>query len=597
MLARTLNVLSVVYLHVYVPVHSNGLKDIAGYLGFSWTDPEASGLQSVVWRRRWEDRGSVVLQDKLTTYNLQDCDALRRVTEFLYEVCAGAVAGDRKNTEERGGHPVARVEELQPRFNRPDWKAIKFALPDFEFANERAYFDYQRSRVYIRTNGPLKSQKNRRRGRKGKKNFPANQWVELNAEKCPFCGCTDLTRTRNGKLARLAFDLRITRSGIRRWVTRFTTSWHQCVNCQKVFLPGDYLQLQEHFHSLKSWAMYEHLAHRTSCSCIAETLRECFGFPLYTAQVHTFQQLLARYYQETYQRLLKKLVAGHLVHADETEVTLKRVGKGYVWVFSNLEEVVFLYKPSREGAFLHDLLKGFCGVLVSDFYAAYDSLDCPQQKCLVHLIRDLNQDIQGHAWDEELKSLASDFGKLLRMIVCTIDQHGLKRYHLGKHKEDVDRFFESVASAEYRSELAEGYRVRLLRNRGKLFTFLDHDAVPWNNNNAEHAVKEFAHYRQYADGHISEAGLNDYLVLLSVRLTCKYKGISFLKFMLSRETDIDVFRENGRKRKPLPIVELHPEGFQTRRSSRKRLVVASLATSEPENGSQPKEKPDSSSGS
>ena len=52
-----------------------------------------------------------------------------------------------------------------------------------------------------------------------------------------------------------------------------------------------------------------------------------------------------------------------------------------------------MYRRSREGDFLHDLLKDFRGVLVSDFYAAYDSLDCPQQKCLIHLIRDFNQDI------------------------------------------------------------------------------------------------------------------------------------------------------------------------------------------------------------
>ena len=194
-----------------------------------------------------------------------------------------------------------------------------------------------------------------------------------------------------------------------------------------------------------------------------------------------------------------------------------------------------------------------------------------------------------------MKSLASDFGKLLRMIVATIDQHGLKRWHLSKHKRDVDRFFESVVSAEYRSELAESYRERLLRNRGKLFTFLDHDQVPWNNNNAEHAVKEFAHYREYADGQISEAGLSDYLVLLSVRLTCKYKGVSFLKFMLSRETDIDVFRDNGRKRKPLPTVELHPEGFRTPQSSRKRLEMASPETHQPEKAIQTLEKTESES--
>ena len=63
-------------------------------------------------------------------------------------------------------------------------------------------------------------------------------------------------------------------------------------------------------------------------------------------------------------------------------------------VFTNLEEVVFMYRPLREGGFLHDLLKDFHGVLISDFYAPYDALTCAQQKCLIHLIRDFNHDIQ-----------------------------------------------------------------------------------------------------------------------------------------------------------------------------------------------------------
>src|SRR5438270_11553512 len=36
-----------------------------------------------------------------------------------------------------------------------------------------------------------------------------------------------------------------------------------------------------------------------------------------------------------------------------------------------------------------------------------------QQKCLVHLLRDFNQDILANPWDEELKSLARVFGGLL----------------------------------------------------------------------------------------------------------------------------------------------------------------------------------------
>jgi hypothetical protein len=42
------------------------------------------------------------------------------------------------------------------------------------------------------------------------------------------------------------------------------------------------------------------------------------------------------------------------------------------------------------------MLKDFKGVLVSDFYSAYDAIPCPQQKCLIHLIRDLNDDVLKH---------------------------------------------------------------------------------------------------------------------------------------------------------------------------------------------------------
>jgi hypothetical protein len=79
--------------------------------------------------------------------------------------------------------------------------------------------------------------------------------------------------------------------------------------------------------------------------------------------VYYFKAMLARHYEPTYRGLLAKIVGGPLAHADETEVHLKDRGKGYVWVLTNLEEVFFLYRPTREGDFLHELLRGFRGVL------------------------------------------------------------------------------------------------------------------------------------------------------------------------------------------------------------------------------------------
>ena len=142
--------------------------------------------------------------------------------------------------------------------------------------------------------------------------------------------------------------------------------------------------------------------------------------------------------EETYKRLLEKIVAGSLIHADETEVNVKRVGKGYVWVFTNLEEVVYLYRPSREGDFLHDLLKGFRGVLRLRLLRRLRLAGLPAAEVPDPPDPGLQHGHQANPWDEELKSLASGFGTLLRAIVATIDQYGLKRRHLGKHRRDVD---------------------------------------------------------------------------------------------------------------------------------------------------------------
>jgi hypothetical protein len=74
---------------------------------------------------------------------------------------------------------------------------------------------------------------------------------------------------------------------------------------------------------------------------------------------------------------------------------------------------------------------------------------------------------------------------------------------------------------------AQSGQYRIIRNKSNLFKFLNCDGVLWKNNNAEQAIKRFAHYREIADGHLTENGLTDYLVLLSVNQTCEYKDISF----------------------------------------------------------------------
>ena len=80
---RAVNVLSTVHASVYVPTLSNTLKNIAGFLGFHWTDAQATGLDSIVWRSRWETTHDDSLKDRLLRYNREDCLGLKMVTDFV----------------------------------------------------------------------------------------------------------------------------------------------------------------------------------------------------------------------------------------------------------------------------------------------------------------------------------------------------------------------------------------------------------------------------------------------------------------------------------------------------------------------------------
>jgi hypothetical protein len=100
--------------------------------------------------------------------------------------------------------------------------------------------------------------------------------------------------------------------------------------------------------------------------------------------------------------------------------------------------------------------------------------------------------------------------------------------------------------AAYGSEFARHYQQRLLKYRDKLFTFLDHDGVPWNNNTAENAVKRFVSRRKVMGTPFTESGIRDYLLLLSLSQTLRYRNASFWKFLLSGETDIDAFTTKRR---------------------------------------------------
>jgi hypothetical protein len=229
----------------------------------------------------------------------------------------------------------------------------------------------------------------------------------------------------------------------------------------------------------------------------------------------------------------------------------------YVWVFTDGRHVVFRMTETREADIVREVLAGYQGVLVSDFYPGYDGVPCRQQKCLVHLIRDINDDLWKAPFDQELETFAVEVQRLLVPIMGAVDRFGLKTWHLRKFSKDVERFYQrNINGREYRSAAANTYRKRFDRYRDSLFTFLSEDGIPWENNMAERAIRQLAVQRKIS-GSFFKRSAGHYLLLLALSQTCRFQGKSFLKFLLSQETDLDSFRQTK------PLRYSHAVGGQT----------------------------------
>jgi len=540
LIKRAVNLLTITYSQIYFPTYSNGLKEVARHLGFQWSHSSASGLQSVVWRQQWEETTDPSIKQTIITYNKEDCEALELVTHAVERVASFAERRDESGLNANG--VCVHAEDIQI---GSKWRRFASPIPALEAINEAAHWDYQRDRIYVRNGGRRKKLRTQPRTVRPRVNKAIVCSVP---SRCPVC------RGKNLKVglqrSKIIYDLHFGKGSIKRWIVKYFFQSCECLRCgEQIHPPGQTWGRGKYGWNLIALLIYEIVELSVPQRVTTRQVNRLFGFTLARSSVAEQKKMAARLYEESRQILLRRIAAGTLVHADETPIVTQ--GKrAFVWVFCNFEEVVYIYSENREAGTMQAVLKDFKGVLVSDFYSAYDSLECPQQKCLIHLMRDLNDDMLKNPYDDELRQIVQQFSELLKPIVETVDRRGLKKHFLKKHLSDVKRFYKWLVTRQWQSEVAAKCTQRFEKNREKLFTFLSYDGVPWNNNNAEHAMKAFAALRDVIEGTATPSGIEEYLVLLSISETCRYKNVDFLEFLRSCEKDINAFVRSGPRSVP-----------------------------------------------
>lgn len=541
-MGRLVNVNGLVYGKVYFPARSNRLKDLGTAVGASWPMPDASGIQSIAWRYRWEDLGQNEFRAKLLAYNQADCNALRLLTAELHTL---SVAADSRLDVDFTHKPK--------QLSTPTGEVIHRA---FDGIVNSAHLDYQLKRIKLRgeskdagTIGLLTAPPKHRRP-PTQRRIVATAAKVIRVQTKRTCSQHPGTALQPLYVAsqHVQVDLVFTRTGVRKRLIKYVGQKASCSICGHSYVPPAISRLKGRMfgHRFLSWVAYQRVVLMLPIAPIKQALAALFSETVGKSTICKFMHQLSDHYSYTETLLLRRILRSPYIHVDETKISIQG-RKWYVWGLTDGKRVVFRLTATRETSFLQKMLESYGGVLISDFYGGYDSMPCRQQKCLVHLIRDLNDDLWKNPFLEEYELLVTRVRDLLLPMFEDVERYGLKKRHLHKHMKSVDRFYrQSIDDVTWESDIIQTYQKRFVRYREALFLFLNEDNIPWNNNMAERAIRHLAIQRKIS-GSFYLKGATDYLALLGIAQSCRFQDKSFLRFLLSEERDVDGFKDRKRR--------------------------------------------------
>ena len=170
--------------------------------------------------------------------------------------------------------------------------------------------------------------------------------------------------------------------------------------------------------------------------------------------------------------------------------------------------------------------EAFDGVLITDFWAAYDSVDAAdRQKCLPHLLRELEKvDLRNDS--AEWQAFAK---KLRRLLRDGIRLRKRPDFEPGKFQSRVDRLnvrLARLAGEEHLDGDTRRLTKRLRKYAEYLFTFLDYPDVPHDNNFGERQIRPAVILRKNSQSNRSDRGAATQAVLMSVYRTLKLRGLN-----------------------------------------------------------------------
>jgi hypothetical protein len=231
--------------------------------------------------------------------------------------------------------------------------------------------------------------------------------------------------------------------------------------------------------------------------------------------------------------LLERLRNSPVVQGDETGWRINGQ-TAWAWCFRDPKLAIFLIDKHRSRDVIERVLgETFAGTLVSDFYAAYNGLDCPKQRCLVHLLRELAKLREEVPW-QSVQAFIQPFITLIQdAIILGKDRKQYTKAKFAEARQAIhDRFDDLLLNSRTTNRECKRIWKRLFKHCDELFTFLDDPRVPADNNGCERDIRSLAAARNDGGVHRTEWSAAAFARIKTVIVTSLKNGLRFIHYGL-----------------------------------------------------------------
>jgi len=219
----------------------------------------------------------------------------------------------------------------------------------------------------------------------------------ISYKKCPVCGESFAKKKPQICYTRVVTDMIFVEKGLYIENTEYTIKGYRCTNCNTDRIPPIKAMTGGRFgYGIITYVIMKRIGHRLSYDIIVQDLMDFFNEPISKTSLINWMKKTVNPIKKVYKELWRRAKKSNYLHVDETGLPMN--GKNWwMWVLVTKNIAIYHVNKSRGHDAIKRELEDFQGVIISDFWTAYNKLNYEQQKCWAHLIRELKEIL----WDKQ----------------------------------------------------------------------------------------------------------------------------------------------------------------------------------------------------